>query len=147
MRRWRGMSICQTSPRLEKRPGAFCFLRSEKRPANRTGFPRAPTQGTETFRQVSLYVVFCRSLSGMSMPLLVSCYVLLAYYALPYCRFHGAVVDVEASRITCCRGCFTSPVSTSLRRHFSLLLRHRQPWSTCLSQDFSRALAGGIIAA
>ena len=31
------MSRCQTFPRLEKRPGAFCFFRSEKRPANRTG--------------------------------------------------------------------------------------------------------------
>ena len=34
------MSICQTSPRLEKRPRAFCFLLSEERPANTTGFPK-----------------------------------------------------------------------------------------------------------
>ena len=30
------MSECQTFPRLEKQSGAFCFLRSEKRPANKT---------------------------------------------------------------------------------------------------------------
>ena len=108
---------CQTFPKLEKRPGAFCSLRSEKRPANRTGFPKGTDQETETFRQVSLYVVvFCWSLPGMSMPLLVSWYVLLGYCALGngsyacslvplfYCHFHGAVVDVQASRITCCRG-------------------------------------------
>ena len=81
---------------------------------------------------------------------------LAGYYALGYgsyacllvpllnCRFRDAVVGVDTSRITCCRGSFTSPASTSLRRHFSLLLRHRQLWSTCQFQDSSRALADAM---
>ena len=38
-RRWQGMSECQTFPSLEKKSGAFCFLRSEKRPVKQTGSP------------------------------------------------------------------------------------------------------------
>ena len=122
-------------------------MRSEKRPANRTGFPKGTDPRNGNLRQASLYVVFCRSVLGMSKPLLVSWYVLLGYYVLGYgsyvsllvpllyCRFLGAGVDVEASRITCAVS--ASPSFTSLRRHFSFLLRHRQLWSTCLFLVFS----------
>ena len=115
------MSICQTSPRLEKRPGAFCFLRSEKRPANRTDrlpeghrpkkrklFVRYPC--TLFFLPVSsMYVdaflgILVR-LAGVlgswiwQLLMLIGATPLLSF---PWRSF--AVVDVEASRITCCRG-------------------------------------------
>ena len=74
------MSIGQTSPRLEKRPGAFCFLRSEKRPANRTGFPKGTDPRNGNFSSgIPARCFFCRSLPCMSMPFLVSWYVLLGY--------------------------------------------------------------------
>ena len=94
---------------------------------------------------------------GMSKALLVLWCVLLGYYApgygsyvcslVPflYCRFHGSfslsstlrrlVSRVVAAAVS------SSLSSRPLRRHFSLVLRHRQHWSTCLFQDLSRSLA------
>ena len=60
-----------------------------------------------------------------------------------YCRFHGdrSLLSTLRRLVSCAvaAAVSASPSSTSLRRHFSLLLRHTQLWSTCLFLDFSRS--------
>ena len=60
------MSECQTFPRLEKKSGAFCFLRSEKRPVKQTGSPMGtdPRNGNLS-SGIPVRCFFCRSLPGM----------------------------------------------------------------------------------
>ena len=144
------MSERQTFTRLEKKSGAFCFLRSEKRPVKQTGSPMGthPRNGNlspgipvRCFLLVSSwYGTTCWGITLLDMA------VTHAYWC------HSSIV-VSVALLSTLRRLASRAVaaavslhlcSTSLRRHFSLLLRYRQLWSTCLSQDFSRALADSM---
>ena len=92
------MSECQTFPRLEKKSGAFCFLRSEKRPVKQTGSPMGthPRNGNLS----SGIPVRC-FFAG----LFLVWYDLLGYYALGYSSYACLLVPTPLMSFPwrCCR--------------------------------------------
>ena len=166
------MSKCQTLPRLEKRPGAFCFLWSEKRSANRTGSLKGTEPRTRNLESGILVRVFLSVLSWYAEASFFWCpgmsckgnygpgygsYVCLLVPLL-YSRFHGdrslwSTLRRLVSRAVAA-AVSASISSTSLRQHFSVLLRHSKVRSTFLFRDLSRSLDGrdekmakGVVAA